>query len=431
MPFLARSKHFEFLNKIENRTAFPVYEVLAFVLYRSEESKKVFSLSSDEKRLLGKILFKKADLSFSNREFENCLFYLITIYGCLTGEEGRRLRLDETTGKCRLVELNTKRGVLILGDSEFQNKVFNSVLFYSLLKMAECFNRLGNFKEARECLEKAEEYNKNNIKLLYLFAKNTIDDCSIEKVKINQSLSYLKKTREALNRTKESMKKKTIDKFERDIDSLSKDIKKKKKAAEKRTKLYLNRIICGCLEKISDRQKNQSDKNYYHLKKVNEFLDNVKEKYLKELRYYNDNKNCEFFKKTKKEFYAFMTIKEEIISILNFSFDLKNLKINHKKRVLSILEKRQNKKSEFIEIFEEEKQKLVDGLIKKIKNNFGIAGYIERTDLKVKVVNTKIKESKINEFNKKYRGYFSTVDCSFLLLFSIFAVLFLSFIPDL
>lgn len=430
-PFMPRSKQFGILHEIENRNDFPIYDVLSFVLLRSKESKKVFSLSYKEKRLLGRLLFKKADSSFSNREFENCLFYLVTIYSCFANKEGKRLECDETTDRLRLVEDVINSEIKFLKINEFQNKLSDSIVFYSLLKMGKCFNRLGNFKEARECLDKAAEFDKNSVRLLYLFARNTIDDSSIDMAKINQSLSYLKKTREALNKRKNELNKKEIAKFERNIEDLSKDIKKKKKTAEKKRKLNLNRIISGTLEKVCDKRENRKDSNFCSSKEVLKFLTKVSEQYLKELRYYHKNRNYKFLQKTKKEFYEFMTIKEEIVVLLNFPFDLKNLKTNNKKKVLSILDKNKNKKTEFITVFEEEKLRLANGLIKKIKGNCIVAEYVERTDCMMDAVNTKLKELKVKEFKKKYRDLFSTLDCSFLLFFSVFAVLFLSFISEL
>ena len=431
IPFCPQSKNLAYLNSIGDHQHLPIYKVLVHVVFRSGSYDKLLKLSSREKHQLCQKLFKKASLSFSNYDFEMSLHFLTVAYGLFRQTSSAILEqsshLHNGDLVLREVTMEERNNA---STSEYQTKVENTLCFYALVRMAECFNQMFNYKEADDCLQAAEKLSSSDLRMLLLFAKNTLCDtfCSISS--LNQASGYLKRAKEVFSLTRNSPKSNKIEKIETEIENMSKEIKKKKKQIDKRTRINLNQLITKTVQRYSSEAALVQSKDTFPTESVNQSLDDIRNKLLKELNFYKQSRNKPFFEKAMKEYFSFMLVREEMAFILNLKCDLKNLKSCFKNKIISIFAKKQSKE-DFLGLFAKEKGCMVLAMLGKLRNGSSVAKELTRQQKTKVTLGMKIKELRLKNFDNSYFCLLSARDFSFLFLFGMVIILFAAFIADL
>ena len=431
ISFSPQSKNFAFFNDIKHNQHIPIFKTLAYGVYKTGSYDKLLSLGFKEKHQLSQKLFKKASLSFLNQEFEISLYYLTVAYGLFKPVSFVLFDQENLSAQSSMVlkEISAeehKNSSL----SEYQVKVENSLVFYVLTRIADCFNRLFNFEEAEDCLKEAEKLSNTDLKMLLLYTKNTLCDTAYDLDKLNRANSYLKRAKEIFSLTKSSFQPCKIQKIEEQIESLNKEIKKKRKQIEKRTRINLNQLIAKTIYKYNNRTNSTPSKNSFSLKTVNNVLDDIRDKYSQELKFYKQSKNKAFHEKTMKDYFEFMLVREELTFVLNLKCDLKNLKSCFKNKVLTIHSNKQSKE-EFLNLFKQEKVLMVLSLFDKLRKGSLVAKEIQRESESEIILKMKIQELKVKSFERSYFCLLSTRDFSFLFIFGMMIALFAAFIANL
>ena len=383
-------------------------------------------------------LTRKAAIYLERKEFEKSLYAFVLAYSLF-----KEVRLEKVKGEPVESSIPTFRKgkellSVIVKESENTNqisvKLNNSLLFYALLGMAECFNNMLNFKESQDCLNEAESIQTENSYLAFLNSQNCGFNCKGEQEYLSKASAQLKRAKrlfdsESFYRNPEPLLRTfQLKDFNKSIKRQHKYLVKKKKAFEKKTRLKTNQLCYSAFEKM--KQPVEVPSNLKQLKTKLENLRYLSElihsAFIKNLRFYRENRNDKHFNRVKKEYYLFIAFKEEIDFFDKIKINLKQLSPRSKNKLLDIYSNKKQKEL-FMDCFEMVRLETMIDLDKRFRESEG-AKTIKDRDKMGKALSM-LKETYNSSAGKKEKAFNLTLrDCSFLLSLGIIIAKFLNLI---
>ena len=138
-------------------------------------------------------------MSFKSGLYEKSLFYNLMIYGLFRQIQLHPLADNRHKDSSWVLFKNDQLfKVAISKESSydyFSNKLSDSIVFGTLLKMAKCFSKMNNFKETYGCLEEAEAIESRNSYLYFLYAKTSGYTSLYNQIQIQKASNYLRKSK--------------------------------------------------------------------------------------------------------------------------------------------------------------------------------------------------------------------------------------------
>ncbi len=148
----------EFLN-IENRKNYKNYQILAAIAFRDEELKSQRNLDIMDRYIIFEKIKEEGNEFYNNQNFDKAIGKYIVCYGLfnkLSIRENKKIKnfriCEESEVRLDEIEANIKR----------------SSIFYTLLRLAQTYLKIGEFDIVKKCLNEAAKINKNNSLLYFM-----------------------------------------------------------------------------------------------------------------------------------------------------------------------------------------------------------------------------------------------------------------------
>lgn len=328
-------------------------------------------------RIFYEALSKKAEVLFTNQDYEKSLYYYILGYGLLCKFVVKKIEKRSVVDYKTYLQLNDNSKLNIefgfeQNQSYLDGKVVRSLTFECLLNLATCFIKMQNFKEAKDCLDEAAEIQPSSYRLYFLLSKAISYNCHYNIDEIQLANKYIKKLKSLLREdrlfknSEKTLRRLKINNIEKSTNLLSKTIGKKKRNIEKWLKNKSHELV----EKALKRYKNCSEETSIQGKRetqweeIYQVLNLTHSDLVKNLSFYKKNRNKVFYTKYKKRFFKFNSFKAEVYEIKQIDVNLKILNPITKNKLISIYVCKEQK-SIFKRLFEEEKIKEIIGMMRK------------------------------------------------------------------
>ena len=386
---------------IMESSGIPTHQLLTAILEENSVLTLIREGSLRRKENLLDLFQRKAGKFYKSGLYQKSLFYSLLVYGIL-----KQMSFQPITNKDREERnwvrfKNNKLFKVVISKNDtqtnyFSNKLSDSLLFDTLLKLSKCFSKMNNFKETYECLEEAEMIESRSSYLYFLLAKTNGYTSLFNQSQIQKASNYLRKSKflftkeiffENAERTLNKLK---LTSLQGSIRNFHLFLLRAKKTIEKWNKQKSHKLIQNVITNLKNNENTDFDEEK-EWKRVERQLGMIKERLSETLVFYKKNQNNTMYDQAKADYIAFSTLNAEIHGIKQIEINLKILNSKTKNQLITIFTNK-NQKTSFNQAFEIEKVKEISLMLKKrIKGSQldGYISYLSSSDDFVKALSTK------------------------------------------